>query len=865
MTTRFSEAFEIVGASDDKVVQRYTSFLNWKKDGFISAIDCTNLDRLVEYCCNNFGTDDEVELMFNLNSSRLPWFKHFKVDVDALADKLEEDLTIGSTSDDKVKDVILDDLSEYLVKRNDVYTKYYELDNLDTLCTLVLHYRVANDWYVLMVTPALSQRWNRLYSKFRPVCEGRHINELPIYNSKMTYWGIDDGQTFVDGTVDDNEEVYSTLLIAVIPGRPILDDEVPFVMLNDHHGAPDAETLTLSLIDMLDDRAVMTDSSLFREIGSVLINVSNGSVPYALHRWRRRFAQWAVDGVFHFDSANASGQSVVDKVNDDGQEQMTLLDMRDHLNKSTSRGTWKVMYMRLLQQSPQKAYDWKRRWMKETYVKSPERHHEASLLLYKISFERYVYASERGRWYYYDKNIWTIDCQDSDIKGEVPTLFASAIEQLIADLVPSTNAIEEVVEYFDDVKMSLISLRSKLSTVTYIGNIIKAATTSRIFANKNFEGLLDADANALNTPSCIVRFNAGKFDVSPSNGEDYVSKTTNVHYNTNLCWDSESVKMAMDWIQKLFPDQSMRHEVLKILSYLLQGGNKYKKFFILSGPKDTGKSTFKRFIEKILSKCDKTGYSRDVPLSVITKDQKAGAASPEIVQCVNAKTAWFSEPDGTATLNNGFIKSITGGDSFFARGLYESGRNIEPNFKLLMVCNEIPLLKDFDRYALERMIIIPFETVFVTNAPEDEEAQRISRRYPLNPDFYKQNDLICEGLLWIMVQYSEHLEREGIVHENSIDMYERYQAYVKVNNKFYSFIDDMIIESTDSLLPVSQVVSEYKNWFKRETRRIIAASDEHIINELNLILGTPIEYDSGTIAEYWRGYKLRFGDHQVGL
>lgn len=821
----FLDNYSIIARDDAREVQRLTSYINCKQDGVFTPLNCQLIDEIIEECARLHGTESEPHLYYSLSSRHLPWFKHFEINRDVLEDS--DELSDGQ--------IITDYIQPYLSTRNMILKDFYRLNDVD-LTTLIWSYIEEDVEKMIIVTPGLSNGWNNLILTDSLPIEAVSNPTLPIYNSTMSYWGRDDDNTFMSCEELDEDSIRTIYTDLFKPSS--------FVRTLDDDRDINAENLTESLIDILDDEIVMSDMDLFKTIGEAYLSVSRRSVPYTMHRWTERFIDHLEGDKFEFPTGSLS-----------------ILDMRDHLNKSKSTVSWKTMAMYVRKFDRRSYNDWHLRWMKETNVTGWEDHHGVGIWFYKIAYNKFIYSSMSDEWYVHDTNIWRLDYKSCAISKELPTVFRSNLEVLSNSMRESSEYYGAIVaDRYRELVAAMNSVLSKISNVNYIGSIVKISKT--IFMSRDFTKLLDADPDVLNTPSCIIQFTHGQKPViRQATAEDYVSKVTGVSYNANLNWQSFSVKLANDFIHKLFPNESTRNEVLKSLAYLLAGGNRLKKFIVMTGPKDTGKSTFKKFITDILSGDDQTGYSRDVPVSVIAKEQKQGAAMPELVQCKNAKTAWFTEPDDTVSLNNGTLKGISGGDSFFARGLYQNGGNIEPDFKMIMQCNKVPNLKDFDRPTLERMFIIPFETVFTIDAPADEEEQRRTRRYPLNPDFYKQNDLICEGLFWIMVQYIDRLYEEGLDHRNSEEMIQKYESYVRVNNYFADFVEIYLRKvGDDEVGSVSEkiVLRHFKDWFRKENRRPYTNTYEHIIEEFSNILGSLRDYNYNGIQDrIWDGWTLR--------
>ena len=52
------------------------------------------------------------------------------------------------------------------------------------------------------------------------------------------------------------------------------------------------------------------------------------------------------------------------------------------------------------------------------------------------------------------------------------------------------------------------------------------------------------------------------------------------------------------------------------------------------------------------------------------------------------------EPNNGDRINIGMLKELSGNDSFYARGLHKDPIDINPMFKLVMICNKPPLIEN---------------------------------------------------------------------------------------------------------------------------------------------------------------------------
>ena len=77
------------------------------------------------------------------------------------------------------------------------------------------------------------------------------------------------------------------------------------------------------------------------------------------------------------------------------------------------------------------------------------------------------------------------------------------------------------------------------------------------------------------------------------------------------------------------------------------------------------------------------------------------------------RLAVMQEPDVNETLNVGEMKEVTGNDTIQARGLYKEPFEFVPQFKLLMMCNDLPNIPSNDDGTWRRLEAVQFISRFV--------------------------------------------------------------------------------------------------------------------------------------------------------
>ena len=151
--------------------------------------------------------------------------------------------------------------------------------------------------------------------------------------------------------------------------------------------------------------------------------------------------------------------------------------------------------------------------------------------------------------------------------------------------------------------------------------------------------------------------------------------------------------------------------------------------------KINGKSKLVDLIELSLG-----GYARSMDVGYLTTKKGCSAsASPEVESIKSARFVWMSEPEKTDTIYVGKLKLMTGGDKMTTRGLYKETTQFKPQFKIILMCNELPKLGGNDGGIWRRIEVVEYISKF-TDEP---------RPSPADPYQYKADEQLSKKLeLW---------------------------------------------------------------------------------------------------------------------
>ena len=115
-------------------------------------------------------------------------------------------------------------------------------------------------------------------------------------------------------------------------------------------------------------------------------------------------------------------------------------------------------------------------------------------------------------------------------------------------------------------------------------------------------------------------------------------------------------------------------------------------------------------------------YSIKFPVTMLTgKRAASNACTPEMARARGKRFGYLEEPSENERLDVGYLKELTGGDKITARALHKDPIDFKPQFKLSLLCNEIPKVPPNDHGTWRRMEVIEFKSRFCENPKENNE------------------------------------------------------------------------------------------------------------------------------------------------
>lgn len=316
------------------------------------------------------------------------------------------------------------------------------------------------------------------------------------------------------------------------------------------------------------------------------------------------------------------------------------------------------------------------------------------------------------------------------------------------------------------------------------------------------------------TDKYLIGFENGVYDLRldlfrPGSPTDYLTRHMAASYR-EFSEDDIRVAQVLELFEKIFPNAAVRRYFMDIASEMFVGENIRKQAYFWTGSGNNGKSVIQKLFSLLFGI-----LAGEAPTTVITSRKvSVGGATAELARLGGGmRVVFLAEPSPDEEINPGPFKSLTGNDNYYARDLYESGkdvREIVPMFKMNIVCNDLPKMRsNADPATWDRVRVIPFEATFTLKPPATVEEQNEKKRYPMDTSLMRRLPDMIDALLWILIC---HRKKPRIEEPEEVLVATR--EYRSSNDIIAFFIETHVAEDPESSISIHQIYEYYKDFCK---------------------------------------------------
>lgn len=475
-------------------------------------------------------------------------------------------------------------------------------------------------------------------------------------------------------------------------------------------------------------------------------------------------------------------------------------------------------------------------------------HNDIAKVLYAEFGDEFKCASISGKiWFQFVNHRWEQIEEGVFLRQKISDVivdrFSKAGKELFGKLAKTQDKAEEAM--INARIKSIQKMMANLKSAPYKNNIMKEAM--EVFYDKRFREKLD-------TNSYLFAFKNGVYDLKlnifrPGRPEDFISKSSPIDY-MEFDQEDEKVHDVYSFLEKIFPDKSVRTYFMDMASDVFVGGNTQKVVIFWTGDGDNGKSVMQNFFEQMLGP-----LAIKFNTTIVTgKKAGAGSANADLARAGGGvRWAVLEEPDGDEQINVGTLKHLSGNDSFYARDLFErgkDGREINPMFKLIFICNKLPKLKFSDKATWNRVRVIPFESTFCRPsdpAPESYAEQLRLKRFPMDKQFSLKIPGLLPPFAWVLLEHRKsirvRIEPEKVRAATEI--------YRKQNDIYRQFSEEHIIEEKGKIMTLTELYSQFKEWFRESMPNTTIPVRSEVEEYFTRLWGEPKR------GKKWIGFRIR--------
>jgi len=409
------------------------------------------------------------------------------------------------------------------------------------------------------------------------------------------------------------------------------------------------------------------------------------------------------------------------------------------------------------------------------------------------------YEFKDHRWQEIDSGIELRKKISNELVDEYCRLIAkyNILASMNEDEMEEDNKFtEDDQEEFLEKSKILHKITNSIKTTSFKDNILKEC--KELFYEKGFVNKLDSDPYLIGFENGV--FDLKNYEFRDGRPEDYISFTTGNNY-IEFDDDDPYLTSVRTFFSQLFPQMDLREYMWDVYASCLQGVNMEEKFRVFTGVGANGKSKLNELMQFAYG-----DYCNKFPITLLTqKRAKSNAVSPEVIQGKGKRYGYFEEPDDNERINAGLMKEYSGNDMVKGRGLFKEPVEFKPQWKLFLLCNEMPELPAHDGGTWRRVDAVEYPSKFVYNPKKPNE-------FPRDDNLSEKLKDWKEAFMYLLIKRYLKYKKNGIITPECVQVFTK--NYAQENDKYYEFIFKYLEEThnNEDVLDMDDVHEEFKYW-----------------------------------------------------
>ena len=363
--------------------------------------------------------------------------------------------------------------------------------------------------------------------------------------------------------------------------------------------------------------------------------------------------------------------------------------------------------------------------IEKSVTNGPEAHQLIAKVIHRYYMNQFVCIDISDDWYFFNGIRWKRTLKANELKRRIHNDIYNIYREYHDHYTKLSNAEDDADEQekWTKKQKKCLTFMQKLLQENYVNTVISALR--HLFYEENVVEQFDSNLNLLGLENGVIDLKEWVF--REGRPEDYITKSNglkipveNIELPIKLSEINQHLSRTIanydmlrshlnDFIQQIIPDPVVREYTVRFLAKCLSGENRDEGFYIWTGSGGNGKS---KLIE--LANLTLGDYSGGLPVSLITgKRASSNSATPEMERTKGLRLVVMQEPEQNESINIGLMKELTGNDKIVARGLFKEPIEFVPQYKLVLMCNDLPNIPSNDDGTWRRLEVVDFVSRFV--------------------------------------------------------------------------------------------------------------------------------------------------------
>lgn len=461
----------------------------------------------------------------------------------------------------------------------------------------------------------------------------------------------------------------------------------------------------------------------------------------------------------------------------------------------------------------------------------PDAHHLIGLVIQKYYQDQFLCVDISDDWYYFNGVRWKSTLKANELKRRIHDDIYNIYYEYEHKFKMEANKEQDPDEKDKWIKKQskCLTFMQKLLQENYVNTLIGALR--HLFYKENIASEFDSNLNLLGLENGVIDLKEWVF--REGRPEDYITKTTgyelpigdaelpiklaniNVHMSDIIPNYQRYKDDLLTFISQIIPIEEVRNYAIRFLSKCLSGENRDEGFYIWTGSGGNGKSKLIELAQLVLGE-----YACGLPVSLITsKRASSNSATPEMERTKGIRLTVMQEPEADENINIGLMKELTGNDKIIARGLYKEPVEFVPQYKLLLMCNDLPNIPSNDDGTWRRLEVVDFIAKFVG---EEDYHKLDDSRHIYKRDKEMRNKLPAWKLIFFGILLEEWMKYDvdGITVPPQVNS--KTKSYRNANDNVGRWISEACEEAPNEVVdgvekaptPFSDLCEDFEEWCK---------------------------------------------------